>query len=96
MKNNKGLTLIELLAALVVLSIIGLIVIPTVFSQVNEYQAQMYDDQVSIIVDAARSWANDYTERLPSVEGTSHHVTIEELYSGGYLDEDFKNVKTKS
>ncbi len=96
MKNNKGLTLIELVAVLVVLVIIGLIVVPNIFKQIKEYQQQMYQDQVSIIQDAARSFASDHTELLPNLVGNTYNVTVEQLQQGGYLDPDFQNTKTKS
>lgn len=95
MKNNKGLTLVELIAVLVVLVIVGLIVVPNIFDQITEYREQMYQDQVSIIEDAARSWSSDHTELLPNLIGHTYNVTVEQLQQGGYLDSDFKSTKTK-
>lgn len=96
MKNNKGLTLIELLAVFVVLTIVALIVVPTIFKQVKEYREQMFEDQVAIMIDAARSWANDHIEDLPTVVDESIGVPIQHLQNNGYLDADFKSVKTKA
>lgn len=94
MRNNKGLTLVELIAVLVVLVIVGLIVVPRIFDQITEYREQMYQDQVSIIEDAARSWASNHTELLPNLVGNVYNVTVEQLQQG-YLDADFKSTKTK-
>lgn len=96
MKNNKGLTLIELLAVFVVLSIVALIVVPTIFNQMKEYREQMFEDQVAIMIDAARSWANDHVEELPTIVDESIGVPIVHLQNNGYLDADFKSVKTNA
>lgn len=94
MKNNKGLTLVELIATLVILTLVGLIAVPKIFEQVKEYKDQMYQDQVAIIEDSARSWATDYIDVLPVVVGESYNVTLEQLQEGGYLDSDFKSVSS--
>lgn len=91
MKNNKGLTLVELVAVLVVLAIIGVLIIPNIFHQVDEYREQMYNDQIAIIEAAARSWAADHTDELPSVVGESYNITVERLKEE-YLDPDFESI----
>lgn len=92
MKNNRGLTLVELIAVLVVLIIIGALIVPNVFNQINQYREQMYNDQVAIIEAAARSWADDHTDELPSVVGESYNITFERLQAEDCLDADFKSV----
>lgn len=94
MKNNRGLTLIELVAVLVILVIVGAIAIPKVFEQVKQYKEQMYLDQVEIIKDAARSWSTDHTEELPNVVDESCYVTFEQLQMDGYLDPKFKSTSS--
>lgn len=94
--KNRGLTLVELLAVLIVLGIVGLIVVPKIFKQVKDNREQMYEDQVAIIEDAARAWAVDHVDLLPnSVEAESYNITFEILQNEGYIDPNFKNVKTK-
>ena len=81
--KNKGLTLIELIAVLTILAVIGLIVIPQVFKQVEEHKNQLSQTQIIIIEEAARSWATDNVEQLPSTVGETCRVTVEELKNGG-------------
>lgn len=95
MKNNRGLTLVELIAVLALLAVVALLATPVIFSQITKSREQMYNDQVSMIIEAAHSWASDYIEDLPNTVGGSINVTIEELQQGGYLDVDLQNVKTK-
>lgn len=94
--KNKGLTLIELIAVLTILAVIGLIVIPQVFKQVEEHKNQLSQTQIIIIEEAARSWATDNVEQLPSTVGETCRVTVEELKNGGYIDKELKEIETKS
>lgn len=93
--KTKGLTLIELIAVLALLAVVALITAPIIFSQLAKGRDQLYNDQVSIIEDAAHSWASDHTELLPNLIGNTYNVTVEQLQQGGYLDSDFKSTKTK-
>ncbi len=92
MKNNKGLTLVELIAVLVVLTIVGAIAVPNVIKKINEYYEQMYQDQIAIIEAAANTWAADHTDVLPTDVGDIYKITYQSLQEGGYLDSDFKSV----
>lgn len=94
MKNNQGITLIEILASLVVLALISAIVVPNIFGLLKGNKEDLYQNQVSMIEDASKNWAADHIDELPILVGEIKKVTIQELQDGGYLDENYTNVKT--
>lgn len=91
--NQKGLTLVEVIATLVVLSVIALIVTPNIYGSVQDYKMQLFETQMSNIVDASKSWATDYVRLLPSNDSYSLKVTVQELQEEGYLSDNIKNPK---
>lgn len=92
--KNKGFTLVELLTVMALLSIIALIVYPTVEDYVSGSKEKAYSAQIDNIEAAAKNWAADNTTKLPN-EGATYTVTLGTLVSGNYID-DVKNPKTKA
>ena len=56
MKNNKGFTLVELLAVIIILGVVGLIAFPTITGIINDSKNKAYDEQVRTIERAAEKW----------------------------------------
>ena len=54
--KNKGFTLVELLAVIVILGIILLVVMPSVTGILNRSQNRLNDEQEQAILNAARQW----------------------------------------
>ena len=46
---KKGFTLVELIATLIVLSIVALIVVPNIYDSIVEYREQLYETQLTAI-----------------------------------------------
>lgn len=59
MRNNKGFTLVELLAVITVLGIIMIIVIPAVSNNSNTAKETVLKTKVNLIVDQATIWGED-------------------------------------
>lgn len=59
MKNNRGLTLIELLAVLVILGIIVVIVVPSVTRNLKSSRVQLCERQLESLVSASKNWLTD-------------------------------------
>ena len=92
MKNNKGFTLIELMAVIIILAVIGLIIFPSAIESINNSKDKLYKEQVKRILDAADSWASSNDSKLPSNDGGAIIITIEQLQKAGLLKkEDVKN-----
>lgn len=92
---RKGFTLVELIATLVILSIIALIVTPNILVSIREYKQQIYDSNVQSINGAAKEWASDNIEELPETDTNSILVSLEELIDGAYLNEKVKDPINK-
>lgn len=84
LKNEKGFTLVELLAVIVILGIIVAIAIPAIGNIIDSAQEDADDAEDQLIIDAARLYTIQGDGSLP--------VTTAELHAEGYLEgraEDF-------
>jgi len=78
LKNERGLTLIELLAVVVILGIISAIAVPSIGGLIDNTKKDAHIANAQQIVNAARlAYASDSTD-------TSY--TLKDLISNGYLE----------
>jgi type IV pilus assembly protein PilA len=80
-RNQKGLTLIELLAVVVVLGIIAAIAVPSVTGVINKSKIKADLGSYQIIVDAGMRYA------LAENADDETKLNITELVSAGYLND---------
>lgn len=92
MKN--GLTLVELIATIVILSIIAVIVTPNILVSMKQYKEQINDSNLKSIESAAKNWTADHIDdpNFPTDEDSSIIVTIDELEKDGYIKDNLKDV----
>lgn len=109
---KKGFTLVELIAVLVVLSLISLITIPAVNSNLKKYRNTLYEDAIRNIEQAAKNWGADNIGLLPNSSTSSNimvypdidtddeystiQIRVRDLQEGGYIDSEIKNPKKSS
>ena len=89
LKNQKGLTLIELLAVIVILGIIAAIAIPSVNTIISNSKKSAHKENARAMIDAARYKVN--SEFISS----SRTFTLAELQGKGERDEDKANYIEK-
>ena len=99
MKNNKGLTLVELLGVLVVLGIIVAIVTPSITKNLKSSQVEICYHQLDSLEAASKNWLTDkinnsYDEMFPEGNFKTVIVTGDDLLQLGYVDE-FDDPKYK-
>ena len=95
MKNNKGFTLVELLATITILVVIGLITIPVITKSINSATNNAYEAQEKALILGAKSWgaAEENFYKLPT-SGQTISVTLKDLKKGGYVNSYITNVST--
>ena len=90
LKDQKGLTLIELLAVIVILAIIAAIAIPAIGNIIENSRYSAVKSDASNAMAAANIY---YTE---NPEDSDNSVTISELKSQGFLESVGKLVNTNT
>ena len=83
MKKNKGFTLVELLAVIVILALLVAIAVPGVIAISSRVKEKMYCSKISDIEAAARLYAEDNEPNSP--------VKVIDLVISGYYKKEDKN-----
>ena len=84
--EEKGFTLIEIIAVIVVLSLILLIIVPNMTNTINNSKNKLNDTQKELIISAARNWGTANLT-LENNKPVPSEVTIQTLQDKGYLDD---------
>lgn len=92
-KRIKGFTLVELLAVIVILSLLLLLAVTTVSSQFKNSKDELYDTQLNNVKLAAEMWGSDNKVKLNSISDCVT-LTLGYLKDEGYVDANIKNTYT--
>ncbi len=86
-KNQKGFTLVELLATIIVLAIVVGITVPLTLSGINRSKEKGLKILVKNITEATRNYATEcgYSEEMCSSADANKIVTLSELVRLGFL-----------
>ncbi|QPQ36728.1 prepilin-type N-terminal cleavage/methylation domain-containing protein [Lysinibacillus sp. JNUCC-52] len=87
LKNQKGLTLIELLAVIVILAIVAAIAIPAIGSIIDNSRGKALKSDVVNVMNAANIYFTDNP-----ADDSNKTVDITKLKSEGYLESEGKLV----
>lgn len=90
--RNKGFTLIEILAVIVLLGMISLIAVPTVRDMIKNSKQKLYNEQINLIEDGLKNWANANIFLLPE-ENETIKLSLGQLKQAGYVDPKITNPK---
>lgn len=92
-RKEKGFTLVELLAVIVILAILALIAVPNVSSLVRKSKTNMFCKKVESIEAAAKNYAQDnFTDSLTEEETIIvDKIPLGVLVEKGYLNKDSKD-----
>lgn len=92
--NNKGLTLVELIAVIVIIAILALIIYPQVTKQLSSMKNDTNIIEESSIKEAAKEYLADHVGNKLTFTNNKENVTLETLINDGYLEGSTKNSKT--
>lgn len=84
-KDEKGFTLIELIAVLVILTIIMSIAIPSISASIERSKDKQKNSKISIIESAAELYA---TDRRGQITSSSCYIKLDQIKQAGLLDDD--------
>ncbi len=95
MRLEKGFTLVELMAILVILSVIMLVTVPSLTKTLKgSEQDEMAEFEKTVCL-AAQTYVQIEKKEV-NLSTTSATVTLEDLRKGGYITESLKNPTTDS
>ena len=86
MRNEKGFTLIELIAVVIILGLIALIAIPYFTGSMKTFREDYYDSLSTTVESAGKEFFKDNTKYLPSKELYSSKVSINNLIKQKYIN----------
>lgn len=89
---KRGFTLVEVVATIVILAIIGAIALPIVDSTIKENKESLYKSQLKEIEDATEKWAYQNMDLLPNI-GEFKTIKLEELKKAGLLPLDIRDPR---
>ena len=93
--RNRGFTLVELLAVVAILAMLGLIIVPVINNVLNDNKAKLYNLQIQNIEDGARGYVSDRVFSIDISVGSSKGITLGTLKQQGYVENDIVNPLTK-
>ncbi|MFA5407957.1 MAG: prepilin-type N-terminal cleavage/methylation domain-containing protein [Bacilli bacterium] len=88
MRKNKGFTLVELLAVIVILAIILAVAIPGIGAIINSSKKSSYNSQMNLIKKAASLYMAKYSN------GTTTSVRLDDLIEAGFIKDSVVNPVT--
>ena len=91
-KNNKGFTMVELLAAVTILGILATIAIVSVTNTMEKSHKEYDEKQNKLFTTAAQTYFTDNRSELPKKLLTTNTVTLKKLIEENYIEEivDYK------
>lgn len=91
--KNKGFTLIELVASIVIITIIALLAFPAIINVLNNSQRQLDQSVKKILISSAEKYVKDNIDNFPKpLEGEKNNDTlieISKLEHDGYIEKSF-------
>jgi len=93
---KRGFTLVELLCVIVIISVVTMITVPIINTQIVASRNALYESQIDDIESAAKKWATENNDLLDKNHINSVYVSLDVVQKLGYLEKDqIINPKTK-
>lgn len=86
--KQKGFTLIELMGVVLILTIIGLIAVPSIINQIKGTQEEVNEVRRGIFISSAANYLSINTSRYPLSNGRVYCLRVNDLVDAGLLDRE--------
>lgn len=93
--SNKGFTLIEMLAAGIIVLLISMIAMPMILNQINDRKEEISDITLNTIYSATNLYLDDYQIISNLNVGDNYCVSLDKLVNEGYLEYPIKDAVSK-
>lgn len=93
--NIKGMTTVELTVIISLISLMMAIIIPMLNSSIKNQKENLYNTQIENIKKGAKAWGSANVYLLPTDNGDSITISLGELKSKGFVEENIINPKTE-
>ncbi len=88
---RKGFTLVELLAVIVILALIGIIIMPSVINIMSESTTEVNEANKKTVLAQAEIFVLENSFNYEKVNGNVYCITIDQLKDENFLDTEFVN-----
>lgn len=86
---KKGFTLIELMAVVVIISLVCLLTFPNIVNQIKKSKDANKDNVEKVVISAAKKYVNDNIDKYS--EDGQYCISVQDLINNDYLKEDIVN-----
>lgn len=91
--NKKGFTLVEMIATILVITILTLLVVPNILNSVNNKRKDISSTAKQMIYDATDMYVKDNSESYPIENDAVYCIKLETLVNSGRLSKPVKDLK---
>jgi len=93
--KSRGFTLVELLAVITILALLGLLIVPVISNVLSDNKTKLYNVQINNIEEGAKSYVSEHIFSIDIPIGTSKGITLGKLKNFGYVADDIVDPLTK-
>ena len=91
---KKGFTLIEMLAVVIIMSLIAAITVPMVSNQLANNKSKISDTTKKLIFEATELYMSEREVDYPKLSGNTYCVSLDEIANAKLLDTPIKDFET--
>ena len=91
---NKGFTLIEMIAVVVIVSLISLLTVPAIINQISNKKSDVKSTTEEMIYQAAELYMQNNIETYSKSQGETYTIRLDELVNSGYLSSPIIDYET--
>ncbi len=88
---NKGFTLIELMAVVVIISLIAILTFPNIVNQIEKSKKANTNNIKTVVIEAAKKYVRDNIDEYDRI--TDSCLPINTLVENNYIDSDIVSIK---